>query len=140
MDCKQCVRAGAYLDGVMSSKDREQFEAHVAICPECSREVAQLTRLSRFVCAAELPKSADLTQKFRLRRKSQKLLVRFATMLTAAAAAIIVVSGLSLVLHPTDSGPVTMSWEHLAVTQQTEPLPQADPDDPIAQVLLQEKP
>jgi anti-sigma factor RsiW len=140
MNCNRCDKAGAYVDEAMSIAEREEFRAHLSTCAECAKEAERLQRIGRFVRAAGLPEPGDLVRKFRQRQRAQKLLVRVATMLTGAAAAIIVVSGLSLILNPPDSGPASMSWQAAALSQQIDSPSQSDPDDPIAKALLQDKP
>jgi len=140
MGCNLNEKAGAYLDGALNAAERKEFDAHLANCAECSAEVSRLNRLSRFIASAEIPSPDDLVVKFRRRKSNQKRLVRFATILTGVAAAIVLITTLSMILNPSDSTPAAMSWERVAVTQQIDSPAQSDPDDPIAQMVLQEKP
>jgi anti-sigma factor RsiW len=140
MNCNRCEKAGAYLDGALSSAERDAFKVHLESCTECSAEVSRLQRLSKFISSADAPQAGDLVRKFRQGRSSQKRLVRIAAILTAAAAVVVVAAGVSFVLNPADVTPATMSWQHAAVAQQIDSPPQQDTDDPIAQAILQEKP
>ena len=45
--CEREVRVGPYFDGELSDTDRREFEAHLAGCPECARQLAGLQSLSR---------------------------------------------------------------------------------------------
>jgi len=140
MGCNLIEKAGSYLDGAMNSAERQTFDAHLTTCLECSAEVARIERLSRFIASAEMPAPENLVMKFRMRKNNQKRLVRMATILTGAAAAVLIVTTLSMILHPSDSTPASMSWQTVAVSQQIDASSQSDPDDPIAQLLLQERP
>jgi anti-sigma factor RsiW len=45
--CEREVQVGPYFDGELSEADRREFEAHLAGCPECARQLAELQSLSR---------------------------------------------------------------------------------------------
>ena len=45
--CEREVAVGPYFDGQLSDADRREFEAHLAGCPECARQLAELQSLSR---------------------------------------------------------------------------------------------
>ena len=41
--CRQAVELVTdYLEGALSSRDRERFEAHLADCPHCAEYLAQM--------------------------------------------------------------------------------------------------
>ena len=47
MSCDEFDRmAGAYLDGELSGEERRRFEEHLAACDACTRELAELKRLT----------------------------------------------------------------------------------------------
>jgi anti-sigma factor RsiW len=140
VNCKRTEKAGAYLDGAMSPTERAEFDAHLVACPECSAEVSRLTRLSRFIASAEAPQPTNLVSEFRRRRNVQKRLVRIAAVMTGAAAAVILATTLSMIFGSHDLTPPSMSWQQAAVGQQLDSQTQTDVDDPLAQMVLQEKP
>ena len=41
--CRQAVELVTdYLEGALSARDRARFEAHLAVCPHCSRYLEQM--------------------------------------------------------------------------------------------------
>jgi anti-sigma factor RsiW len=58
--CEREVQVGPYYDGELSDADRRAFEAHLAGCAECARQLAGLETLSRYLGPARamiLPES-----------------------------------------------------------------------------------
>jgi anti-sigma-K factor RskA len=50
--------AGAYALGVASEAERREFEAHLATCAECRRELAEIRRVSEALAMATPPAAA----------------------------------------------------------------------------------
>ncbi len=48
-------RLGAYLDGELDPRGQSEVRAHLATCPACQTELAELSRLSQLLQAAPLP-------------------------------------------------------------------------------------
>jgi len=47
MSCDEYNRmAGAYLDGELADEERRRFDEHLAVCDACTRELAELKRLT----------------------------------------------------------------------------------------------
>ena len=140
MGCSLYNKSGAYLDSELSAADRSAFEAHLPACSECSQEVARLQRLSNFLSSAPKPEF-NPQQLFWKARQNRQGILRFAEMLTAAAAVVILICGIWLLRQDSQSRNTanTINWERVVVTQQFDP-PQNEPDDPLVQVLLREQP
>jgi anti-sigma factor RsiW len=138
MACEQCNRTGAYLDLEMSEQDRQNLEAHLANCSECSQELARLQRLSAFLSSAATPE-INPQQLFWKARNNKQGLIRFAEMLTAAAAVVILICGIWLMRAGSSEKTSSANWERVVITQQFD-TPQADSEDPFVQVLLREQP
>jgi anti-sigma factor RsiW len=140
MECPFFSRTGAYLDRELPAAEREAYEAHLSGCRECARELARLERLSRFLSVGRTPEFGGPRPLWKAELSRQRL-VRFAEVLTAAAAVVIAVCGfwLSRLNRPPDSA-ATPAWERLAVAQQSEPAPSPEPEDPMLQVLLRGEP
>jgi len=92
-NCEQMRRVGAYHDGELSPEEQSAFEAHVAGCAVCAAELKQLRSLSCLLTGAELPGvPAEVLQRLReAPRRSERTFVRWAEVLMAAAAIILVV-------------------------------------------------
>jgi Putative zinc-finger len=53
MKCTQAMDTGAYVLGALAPTERESYEAHLAKCPECRHEVAQLAVLPGLLARLE---------------------------------------------------------------------------------------
>jgi len=146
MDCQHTQRVGAYKDGELSTADRETFSAHLSACPACSNELARLERLSVWFAAAKNEvRSPQAVWRARL---NERRIERLATVLTAAAAVVLVACGLMLVNRrdattSAASSTPARAWERVAVTHSFET--QAEPaveavvaEDPMVQILFQD--
>ncbi|MCY3024432.1 MAG: hypothetical protein NTW87_36115, partial [Planctomycetota bacterium] len=72
---------------------------------------------------------------------SRQRLVRFAEMLMAAAVLVMALCGLWLFRMSARSEATAVSgWEQAALSQQAEPPPGPEADDPLVQVLLRGQP
>ena len=100
--CEMNHWLGRYHDGQLSAAQIAQFEAHLADCAVCPAELEQLRRISRTLRSA-VPLRASPEFVVRLEALSEDvpdaLVWRFATRLTAAAAAILVVATCQWALH-----------------------------------------
>ena len=71
MSCKELVELVTdYLEGALSTDERERFEAHLAICPPCVEYIAQIQRTIGAVGATwrdveDTPQVAELLHVFR---------------------------------------------------------------------------
>jgi len=141
MACAFFDRTGAYLDRELPEAERKAYEAHLSTCDECSRELRDCSRLSRFLSAAGMPDIGRQPVSWKAELNRQRM-VRFAEMLMAAAAVVMAVCGLWLfrLAGRPDSSAAVAGWERMAVTQQSEATPPAETDDPLAQALLRGQP
>lgn len=138
MACECFSKVGPYLDKEMPAAQRQEFESHLKSCSECKQELSRLQRLSTFISVAAAP-AVNPQQLFWKARNNRQGLIRFAEMLTAAAAVIILVCGIWLLKSNAPTNAATANWQRAVVTQQFE-APQNESDDPFVQVLLREQP
>jgi anti-sigma factor RsiW len=54
--CQQSEKLGAYHDGELSAAARQELERHLALCPQCQAELADLRRLSASLAAMPVPR------------------------------------------------------------------------------------
>ncbi|SMD27495.1 Putative zinc-finger [Kibdelosporangium aridum] len=47
--CPYTVTVGAYLLGVLCARESTEFHRHAEVCPDCEREIAELTSSGRTV-------------------------------------------------------------------------------------------
>jgi len=140
MECPFFGRTGAYLDGELPAAEREACEAHLSGCSECSRELRRLERLSQFLSAAGRPEFGGPRPLWKA-ELVQRRVVRFAEVLTAAAALVIAVCGIWLFrLSAQPDSAAVPAWQRMAILQQSEPAPPAEADDPLVQVFLRGQP
>ena len=120
--CKHTRQVSAYYDGELPPEERSLLEAHIAQCTTCSRELAQLRSLSRILAGAKMPDlpAAALERLYGGAVAAREhTVLRMAKMLTAAAAAIIVVCAGWLWdgSGEPETQPLAVSpWERAAVT------------------------
>ena len=91
--CDRMPELSLYHDGEMPGEGRAAFEAHLASCPACARELEELRSLSRRLGALERPKvSPALLGRFYRASGAMRegVVLRTAEWLGAAAAAILV--------------------------------------------------
>jgi anti-sigma factor RsiW len=134
MGCPLFEKTSAYFDGEMAEADSGAFKAHLDGCAECSGELARLRRMVNFLSVAKVPDVARARNVFRARLNTQRV-SRFATVLTAIAAMVMLVSGISLALRGSGGGG-SSSWQQVAVNAQAE-TPQ---EDPMIMAFLRDKP
>jgi anti-sigma factor RsiW len=131
--CEYTAKLSAYHDGELPDHERRAVEAHVAGCPECSRELSGLRELSLVLSAAPVPEVPhDLSGRLRagLRSSGEVEIIRICRVASMAAAALLVVCAVSL-WGSEPSAPAQVqapaTWEVAAVTLNTD-LAQADTD------------
>lgn len=105
----------AYVLGALGTKERLEFELHLASCPECSAAVAELAGVPGLLAkvpesevGADWPEAPDLLPKLARAVRRHRLRVRLLTVGTAAiAAAAAAVLAIALPLgHSESTGPV----------------------------------
>jgi len=125
-ECEEIRRVGAYHDGELSEGEALRFEAHLARCPVCRRELEELRRLSGFLSTLGEPAPpAALLDELHRRAASlrEEVVISMAARLTAAAAAVIVAcTAWALgVRGRIETVPAAADgWEWTAVTLRTE--------------------
>ena len=100
--CEMNNWLGRYHDGRLSLAQAEQFERHLADCAVCPSELQQLRLISQTLRSADLPKASPAFIA-RLEALSENIpdamVWRFATRLTAAAAAILIAATCQWAMH-----------------------------------------
>jgi len=91
----------AYVLGLLEPADRQAFEEHLAGCPACAAELAELSDMKGLLtgigpveAAADEPDEASVTDLVRRRAQSQRRRVRWQSVLAAAAAVALLAGGL----------------------------------------------
>jgi len=117
---------GAYALGLLEAADRQAFEEHLAGCPACTAELAEmsgmkdlLTDIGPVEAPAGEPTEAEVTDLVRRRALSQRRRVRWQSWLAAAAAVVLVAVGVGVGLATSShsSAPTTQPLVSLAVHQ-----------------------
>jgi hypothetical protein len=104
---------GAYAMGLLEERDRRQFEDHLAGCPACAAEVAELSPMAALLRGVELtgvepagaeggepaagrePEGGDVTDLLRRRARQQRQRRRWQVAL-GAAAGIVLIGGIGV--------------------------------------------
>jgi anti-sigma factor RsiW len=115
-ECEHSGRLGAYHDGELDAATRSMLEQHLSECVDCAAELARIRHLSRLLGGiARLELSAEALQRLHeaADAASSGPIRRLAAVLTAAAAAILVVCGARLWSLSTRaaSGDPMPTWE-----------------------------
>jgi Putative zinc-finger len=117
---------GAYALGLLEAADRQAFEEHLAECPACAEELAEmsgmkdlLTGIDPVDAPAGEPTQAEVTDLVRRRAESQRRRVRWQSVLAAAAAVVLLVVGVGvgLATAPGSPAPTTQPLVTLTVHQ-----------------------
>jgi hypothetical protein len=97
---------GAYSMGLLEERDRREFEDHLAGCPACAAEVAELSPMAALLRGVELrgvepaagrePGSGDVTELLRRRARQQRQRRRWQVALGAAAGIVLIGGGIGV--------------------------------------------
>ena len=105
---------GAYAMGLLEERDRRQFEDHLAGCPACAAEVAELSPMAALLRGVELtgvepagaeggepaasrePEGGDVTELLRRRARQQRQRRRWQVALGAAAGIVLIGGGIGV--------------------------------------------
>jgi len=105
---------GAYSMGLLEERDRREFEDHLAGCPACAAEVAELSPMAALLRAVELtgaepagaeggepvagrePGGGDVTELLRRRARRQRQRRRWQVALGAAAGIVLIGGGIGV--------------------------------------------
>jgi anti-sigma-K factor RskA len=142
--CPRTVDAGAYVLGALPPAQRLEFHQHLATCPDCRAEVAELAGLPGLLGRLDAAAAAELDHETsspapsllpaalgRLRTNRRRQRWRLA----AAAAALVLVAGAGAGAVAWRSGGSPPSKAPLAVTLS--PMQARDPSGPVqAQIAL----
>jgi len=141
--CEQADRLNAYYDGELPEEEARDLEAHIRVCPDCACELDRLRRLSRLVAAAhsvELASEAVERLHASVGAVRERIVVRFASFLTAAAAAVLLLCSVWL-LQPAGTSDVysasTVPWERAAMGASVE-MASADAQTQLAQWIVED--
>ena len=108
---------GAYSMGLLEERDRREFEDHLAGCPACAAEVAELSPMAALLRGVELrgvepaagrePGGGDVTELLRRRARRQRQRRRWQVALGAAAGIVLIGGGIGagVVLAPQPGTP-----------------------------------
>jgi hypothetical protein len=97
---------GAYAMGLLEEEDRREFEDHLAGCPACAAEVAELSPMAALLRDVELravepagggePEGGEVTELLRRRARQQRQRRRWQVALGAAAGIVLIGGGIGL--------------------------------------------
>ena len=105
---------GAYSMGLLEEQDRRAFEDHLAGCPSCAAEVAELSPMAALLrgvepagAAAGEPAGATVTELIRRRATDQRRRRRWQVALGAAAGIALIAAGIAvgIAAAPQHAGP-----------------------------------
>ena len=91
--CSKSIQVSAYHDGELNGAERSAFEQHLAACPPCQAELAQLRRLSAFLTSAPLQRMTPRVRQdmYALAPEvGQVVYLRIAEWTTALAASVLI--------------------------------------------------
>ncbi len=136
--CEYARRVSLYHDGELTGEERLLIEAHLTRCPACARELAELRALSKTLRESEIPALPEDVLR-RLHETAppvrERVLLRMAEILAAAAALVLIVTGLWIWRDTEQPGPASLSqWELAAVALRVEP--SAPEDQQVAQWIV----
>jgi anti-sigma factor RsiW len=126
-------RISAYHDGELPPGEAQELAEHIRQCPACRQELGRLRALSDWLSSAPAPDvSAGALRRLQrsLRPRRDRVIVRTAKALTAAAAAVLIACSVLLWQgrDAADSSlPVVAEWEQAAVMPASGGQVAADP-------------
>ena len=140
--CEHSLKVGAFHDGELSGEERRAFQAHLPACPACALDLKQLEALSRGLAGMRIPQAPPgLAERLygTVGAARERVIIRMAEVLTAAAAAVLVVCG-GLLWRDLGAGGAYVAaappWERAAVTLSVEP--SASEPHQIAQWIVED--
>jgi len=144
MECKHAQQMSAYHDGEVPDPSRAALAEHVRGCPVCAAELSRLERLSLLIRTARPPYWREMSAQAlkRLHRsvdlQPKVALLRVAGVFTAAAAAILLFSGVWLwrISAAGASAEQIPLWETVAIAPQD--LSAAASQEQLAQWIVQD--
>jgi hypothetical protein len=102
-DMSEHTDVGAYSLGLLEQADREAFEVHLAECPACAAELAELTGMAGLLEGIEPvedpgqePAEASVTELIRRRATRQRYRSRWQGTLAAAAGLVLIAGGIAV--------------------------------------------
>ncbi len=107
---------GAYSMGLLEEQDRLAFEDHLAGCPSCAAELAELSPMASLLrgvepvgTAADEPAGAKVTELLQRRARQQRHRRRWQVALGAAAGIVLIGGGIAvgIAAAPQHNGPAT---------------------------------
>lgn len=125
--CENQRQLSAYHDGELSAALSAELENHLRQCPACREELRQLRKMSAWLASA-IDEQAPTEAMARWKRSAQpardRAVLRMTEMLSAAAAAILLVCSTMLWQHyskPAGSAGRTAAWESVAARTTSGP-------------------
>lgn len=129
ISCPQSNRLSAYHDGELDAEARASVEAHLAQCPACAAELADMAAMSNLFATAQRPGLSQIAA-YRLGNRVRELfsddMLRVARRLRAIAACVLVVCSIWLLRSSnsrpsvTQVAPSTPPWIDVAVATSAE--------------------
>jgi anti-sigma factor RsiW len=123
MNCDKITQMHRLHDGEISPAGRPALEAHAASCSECRRLLADLRGITRLISEAPsnpMPHGMIDRVATCVPRSEDRAIMRIASGLTAAAAAILLAVVLTWPADGTDGSGQPAIWQSLAVTPSVE--------------------
>ncbi len=124
-ECDRQLELGAYHDGQLPRERRPAFEAHLADCGACGAELRTLRALSQILSSRRRPVlPQDLRQRLYVAARDAAVpgVIRLVKVLTAAAAAVLIVATVRLMWMQPSPAPARAAvvtapdaWEQAAL-------------------------
>jgi anti-sigma factor RsiW len=129
MNCPTFETLNRYHDGELSPAEALVIASHVSDCAACAEMLTSLQQVSQTVAAASMP-AVDVATQSRwlttLRRSQDRSVLRLATMLTAAAAMVLLAVTLwRPAEHQSSPGIVMNEWETTMLVRDEPEAPSA---------------